>query len=424
MVSRVQALNYRCLRHVDVGLGNFHILVGPNASGKSTFLDVVGFIRDILQNGPEAAVRSRAQTLQELSWKRETQGFQMAIELRVPDSVLSRAPQNGRRFPCCRYEIEVGVEPEQGGIQLLTENFFLLPESPADTKQTEARDQMPLLFPAEPQPPATIVLGRFKKGPSGWRRVISLGEGGRATFKSETTEWNFPQRVAGKAALVMVPEEERFPVTVWAREVLRDGVQMLSLNSRAMREPCRPDVPFTFRPDGSNLPVVLRRLRQSDERRFGRWLEHVQSVLPLLKNIHIREREVDRFPFLVAEYGTGIEVPSWLLSDGTLRLLALTLLAYLPGPSGVYLVEEPENGIHPKAVEAVHESLSSVYEGQVLCATHSPLFLSLAKLTDLLCFAQAESGATSIVRGDEHPALRAWKGQVALETLYAAGVLG
>jgi predicted ATPase len=105
-------------------------------------------------------------------------------------------------------------------------------------------------------------------------------------------------------------------------------------------------------------------------------------------------------------------------------LLALTLLAYLPSPTGVYLVEEPENGIHPKAVEAVYESLSSVYDGQVLCATHSPLFLSLAKLSSLLCFAQAESGATSIVRGDEHPALKSWKGQVALETLYAAGVLG
>ncbi len=377
----------------------------------------------MLQEGPEAAVRDRAQTLQELTWKRESVGFQLAVELRVPDAVLSRMPENGRKFRHCRYEIEVGVEPTQGGIHLLTENFFLLPESSNGSEPEVLRDRMETLFPVEPQPPDTIVVGRWQRTP-GWRRVISLGEGGRATFKSETTEWNFPQRVAGKAALMMVPEEERFPITVWAREILGEGVQMLALSSRAMREPCRPDVPHSFRPDGSNLPAVLRRLRQADERRFGRWLEHVQTVLPLLKGIQVREREVDRFLYLVVEYGTGIDVPSWLLSDGTLRLLALTLLAYLPSPTGVYLVEEPENGIHPKAVEAVYESLSSVYDGQVLCATHSPLFLSLAKLSSLLCFAQAESGATSIVRGDEHPALKSWKGQVALETLYAAGVLG
>ena len=36
MIRRLQALNYRCLRYVDVRLDRFHVLVGPNASGKST----------------------------------------------------------------------------------------------------------------------------------------------------------------------------------------------------------------------------------------------------------------------------------------------------------------------------------------------------------------------------------------------------
>ncbi len=59
-------------------------------------------------------------------------------------------------------------------------------------------------------------------------------------------------------------------------------------------------------------------------------------------------------------------IPSWLVSDGTLRLLALTLLAYLPHHQEVYLIEEVENGVHPRAIEAVFQSLSSVYDGQVL----------------------------------------------------------
>ena len=40
MIRRIQALNFRCLRYVDVELDRFHILVGPNASGKSTLFDV------------------------------------------------------------------------------------------------------------------------------------------------------------------------------------------------------------------------------------------------------------------------------------------------------------------------------------------------------------------------------------------------
>lgn len=124
------------------------------------------------------------------------------------------------------------------------------------------------------------------------------------------------------------------------------------------------------------------------------------------------------------QYRGGLEVPSWMTSDGTLRMMALTLLAYLPGLDGVYLIEEPENGIHPRAVETVVRSLSHVYDAQVLLATHSPLILGLVEPSQLLCFAKDDEGATDIVRGDEHPMLREWERSTDLGLLFAAGVLG
>jgi predicted ATPase len=123
-------------------------------------------------------------------------------------------------------------------------------------------------------------------------------------------------------------------------------------------------------------------------------------------------------------YRDGLEVPSWMASDGTLRLLALTIPAYLPELTGVYLIEEPENGIHPRAVETMFQSLSSVYDAQVLLATHSPVILSVVAPADVLCFAKTADGATDIVPGNAHPALRDWKGETSLSTLFAAGVLG
>ena len=99
------------------------------------------------------------------------------------------------------------------------------------------------------------------------------------------------------------------------------------------------------------------------------------------------------------------------------------LLAYLPNVKGVFLIEEPENGIHPRAVETVFQSLSSVYGAHVVLATHSPVILGIAKQQDVLCFARTLEGATDIVRGSEHPALRNWKGEVDLGTLFASGVL-
>lgn len=95
-----------------------------------------------------------------------------------------------------------------------------------------------------------------------------------------------------------------------------------------------------------------------------------------------------------------------------------------PGTEDVYLIEEPENDIHPRAIEAVFQSLSSVYDAQVLCATHSPVFLNVAQPSQILCFARTEQGETDIVRGDEHPRLKKWRNETTLGNLLASGVLG
>ncbi len=124
----------------------------------------------------------------------------------------------------------------------------------------------------------------------------------------------------------------------------------------------------------------------------------------------------------MVRYKNGIEVPSWIVSDGTLRLLALTLLAYLPEFTGAYLIEEPENGVHPAALETIYQSLSSLYDAQVLIASQSPLLLGMAEPEQLLCFTQEPDG-TKIIRGSEHPALRDWRREVSLGTLMASGIL-
>jgi predicted ATPase len=186
-----------------------------------------------------------------------------------------------------------------------------------------------------------------------------------------------------------------------------------------------------LQPDGSNIAAVVRYLREQKQADFQQWLQHLQTVLPNLQDIQVWEREEDRHLYLVGD----LMLPSWLLSDGTLRMLALTLLAYLPSEDldeegffqriqPVYLIEEPENGIHPRAIEAVFQSLSSVYDGQVLMATHSPLLVGLAKPEQILCFAQTRNGATDILRGDQHPRLKDWRKEINLGELYAAGVLG
>jgi hypothetical protein len=72
----------------------------------------------------------------------------------------------------------------------------------------------------------------------------------------------------------------------------------------------------------------------------------------------------------------------------------------------------------------MYQSLSSVYDGQMLVATHSPLVVAVAKPSEVLCFTKDAEGATQIVSGDRHPDLSDWRGEVDLGTLFASGVLG
>ena len=89
MIRLIEALNYRCLRHVRQELGPFHVLVGPNASGKTTFLDVVAFLSDIVTQGPEDAIRRRTQNFEDLLWMRQGDSFQIAIEVKLPDRLVT-----------------------------------------------------------------------------------------------------------------------------------------------------------------------------------------------------------------------------------------------------------------------------------------------------------------------------------------------
>ena len=107
-----------------------------------------------------------------------------------------------------------------------------------------------------------------------------------------------------------------------------------------------------------------------------------------------------------------------------MRILTLTLLPYLSKQPAILVTEEPENGIHPRAIEAVLQSLSSLYDSQVWVSSHSPVVLAKCKPNQLLCAQLSSDGSVEIISGNQHPHLQAWRGEISLGTLFAAGILG
>ncbi len=95
----------------------------------------------------------------------------------------------------------------------------------------------------------------------------------------------------------------------------------------------------------------------------------------------------------------------------------------MPDPPALLVTEEPENGIYPQAIEIVMQALQAVRDCQVLVATQSPLVLANVELPDVLATrVDHETGAVTVVRGDLHPRLADWRGDLDLGTLFATGV--
>ena len=397
MLGAIQVENYGPIRSLSVKLSPFMVMIGRNATGKSTFMDTLGFVADCLELGVVEAIRRRATTLSELFWCGEGSAFSFAFDLDLP----ADAPPRDDGLDVARYEVSFGVQTE-GLPGVLFERLYLRPR---DGKLT------------------TVL---HENTPPTWRRVLSLSDKGTAWYGGErsTQTWKTVFNLGTqKLALSNLPEDlDRLPVANRVRKFFMQGIQRLALNPTVMTRPCSPLVGRKFQVDGSNLPMVVKDLLERDPARFESWSDHLREALPEVQRVRVVEREEDRHLYLKLTYHGGLELPAWRLSEGTLRILALTLIPFAARPDAIFLIEEPENGVHPQAVEAIHQAFTLTRDDHVIIASHSPVFVGIVEPEDLLCFT-TENGATRVIPGAEHPVLQTWQRDVDLGTLFAARVL-
>ncbi len=375
-LEAMQIERYGSIHTASATLSPFVVLIGGNTSGKSTFMDSLSFLSEALSDGVGAAVSRRASKLEDLLWYGKGESFVLSFEFAIP-APLRCEPRLCR----ARYELEVG-RIAAGGVGVRFEGLMLRPMG-------SAPDYIPMV-----------------ETPQGWRRVLSRTDKAMASCQAERSGWKTALSVGPQQlALAALPEDpRRFPVVSALRLLVRERVRRLQLNPQAMKGPCSPLRPAGLVPDGSNLPLVVQRLRDRAPDRFAEWREQLRVALPEIESIRVIEREEDRHLYLKLHYLGGLALPSWRLSEGTLRILALTLIPFAAENEEIYLIEEPENGIHPQAVRAVYENLAQPFGIQIMLATHSPVIFGIIQPDQILCFTR-EAGGTRIIPGQEHPLL-------------------
>ncbi|MBR8828750.1 MAG: AAA family ATPase [Gomphosphaeria aponina SAG 52.96 = DSM 107014] len=385
MLTSVTLRNFKSYRKATLSLAATTFLIGPNASGKSNALEAIRLLSwlakgsrldDIERNiqGGNAVLRGK---LTDLYCYGEKDGqpdkcFTLGVH-------IDNAPDDWTDF-----EIEIGQLSDQ-----------LIVKGETITSPTEA---IPLYkIDGSPNPHTdeiSVMYNNFNKGKNKPHIPCSNRQ---AIFYQLETPSRFEQAHARSQKTIPA-------VTKVMRETLRNMV-FLDPRPAAMRDYAyaKDD---DIKEDGANLSSVLYSLCEKGEK--NKLLDFIRS-LP--------EQDITDIDFIITErndvmvrlvesfghHESQIDAP--LLSDGTLRVLAIgaTLLSAAPGT--FVIIEEIDNGVHPSRADNLVkqiQTISTERQLKVLITSHNPALLDAVPdnaLGDVLCcYRDPQEGDSRIVR--------------------------
>lgn len=205
--------------------------------------------------------------------------------------------------------------------------------------------------------------------------------------------------------------------------------QFVTLQPRWMGEPRpikRTSGKIRLDPAGSNITEYLLEIMRDAPEVFEGIVETLQFILPNARRLQ---------PVLTSELEQAVHlelveeefrVKGWLLSTGTLRVLALLALFRHPNPPPLIVIEEIENGLDPQTIHLIVEEIRNLVESgrsQVVVTTHSPYLLDLLPLWSIVLVERTEDKGPVFSRPDDNPALEKWSRKFGPGKLYTMGNL-
>lgn len=221
-------------------------------------------------------------------------------------------------------------------------------------------------------------------------------QGGTTTFHihQDPSGGRTRSATAAETTILSSITSTEFPHLFALREELRSW-RFLQLDPGSLRKPSPKNAPELLESDGSNLPTVLARIEaetRNEIRPEGALADigaDLSSLISGVVKLDVEDDEATRKYRIRITVGGEHPFSSEVVSDGTLRVLALLAMLHDPRHRGLVCFEEPENGIHPARLGALIEVLRrmvtradlSHYEedtplNQMLLNSHSPVVLS------------------------------------------------
>lgn len=449
MLTRLEVHGFKNLLGFKVDFGPYNCIAGPNGVGKSNLFDAIHLL-SLLADRPitEAAVAVRGADqetgdLRDLFWtdgENRLEAFTLAAEMLVEPHVVDDFGRTDiAQSTYLRYELALGYEPP--GRQSLAGRLVLRSESLEHITETAAAKR--LAFPHHPRHFRRRLVRNRRSSPyistemrDGGPFVVIHQHGVTGPLASAPA-------ASAPHTLLRTVSTTSHPTILAARREMQSW-RTLALEPTALRRVDRYHSEQQVGPRGNHIAAALFHLAQDASRRgetaeqvYARVASRLSDLVGIL-DIEIRPAEPTQLLYLRVREESGAWLPARSLSDGTLRFLALSIIAEDPSARGVVCMEEPENGIHPAKMEAMNRLLRDLAINpaeepgesnplrQVIIATHSPVLVQLQEADDLLAATRAHvagpyGGPASTLRC--RPLIGSWRARAGSDAVGKASIL-
>ena len=386
MITSLRLIDFKNFADETLRLGPFTVLVGANASGKSNIRDAFRFLHGV----------GRGYNLAEIIGGRYGVGGHAEWgEIRGAPNEISRLGQDVAYYgfklgitikedtPTIGYSI--GVESDVKDFrgfrvkeETLTESYLV--ETMIYTSHPEGNDP---IYNGGDDNNLLLRMGKAKSQ----RRL-----GNKLEVRPDQPA--LPQIQEHRSALRSHKDVADFTMTTLGR------MRFLDVMPDRMRQPAFPGQ-LILGDRGENLPTVLRDIC-SDSNRGTNLLDWIRELTPMdVADFEFPVDPVTGLVQLVVHERGGNKLSARSMSDGTLRFLAVLAALLNENTSGLYFLEEIDNGIHPSRLNLLIdliETQTSEGKAQVVATTHSPNLLSIVgdrtfENTSVVCRLEGRSDA-------------------------------
>lgn len=379
MLKRIKIQGYKSLIDVEINFEHLAVLVGPNASGKSNFLDALQLLSQIATSETLKAAFNppyRGRPLESFSFGREgikslleeeSVSFSIEVDVQLSPVVVEsvnqqiqetrRTPSNesksvSKRLPPTvreenlQYRIEIEILPKSGILRVADEYLAALN---ANGELNQKRK--PFLEQID-------------------NRLHLRMEG-----QARPTHY---ERYLNCSILSMPLYPPHYPHLVAMRQELASWLSFYFEPRERMRLPNPVKEVHHIGLMGEDLAAFLNTLRVLDETQFKAVEKSLNTIIPSITGIDVSVNELGEVELNLCE-GEKL-IPARVLSEGTLRILGLLALSGTKEPPALIGFEEPENGVHPRRIQRIAKLLEThrfLQRTQYIITTHSPLFPDL-----------------------------------------------